>query len=89
MSILGWIVLGGIAGWIASIIMKRNSRMGAFANIFVGILGAFIGGFLFHIIGAVGFTGFNLWSVLVATVGAVVLLWIVNLFARNRNRSAD
>ena len=87
MNIIGWIILGGVAGWIASIIMKKNSQMGAFANIFVGIVGAFIGGFLFHIIGAVGFTGFNFWSLLVATVGAVVLLWIVSLFNKGRSRA--
>ena len=51
MNIIGWIILGGVAGWLASIIMRKNSQMGAFANIFVGIVGAFIGGFLFHIIG--------------------------------------
>lgn len=84
MNIFGWIILGGIAGWIASIIMKRNSQMGAFANIFTGILGAFIGGFIFHALGATGITGFNIWSLVVATIGAVVLLWIVNLFARRR-----
>lgn len=87
MSILGWIILGGIAGWIASIIMKRNSRMGAFANIVVGIIGAFIGGFLFNILGGIGITGFNFWSLVVATIGAVILLWIVNLFSKNRSKS--
>jgi len=87
MNIVGWIVLGGIAGWIASIIMKKNSRMGAFANIIVGIIGAFIGGFIFHALGKVGITGFNVRSLLVAIVGSVVLLWIVNLFARGKGRS--
>lgn len=85
MSIIGWVILGAVAGWIASIIMKKNSRMGAFANIIVGIVGAFIGGFLFHILGGLGITGFNIWSLAVATVGAVILLWIVNLFSRNKS----
>jgi uncharacterized membrane protein YeaQ/YmgE (transglycosylase-associated protein family) len=85
MNILGWVILGAIAGWIASIIMKKNSQMGAFANITVGIVGAFIGGFLFHLFGGIGITGFNLWSVIVATVGAVVLLWLVNLVRMRRH----
>lgn len=89
MSIIGWIILGGVAGWIASIIMRRNSRMGAFANIVVGIVGAFIGGFIFQILGGWGITGFNFWSLVVATVGAVVVLWIVNLFARKRSKSTN
>lgn len=84
MNILGWIVLGGIAGWIASIITKRNSQMGIFANICVGILGAFIGGFLMYALGGPGVTGFNLWSLVVATVGAIILLGIVGLMTRRR-----
>ncbi|SHH93335.1 Uncharacterized membrane protein YeaQ/YmgE, transglycosylase-associated protein family [Sporobacter termitidis DSM 10068] len=87
MSILGWVILGGIAGWIASIIMRRDKRMGVFANILVGIVGAFIGGFLFHLFGGTGITGFNFWSLVVATVGAVILLWIVNLASGSRSRS--
>lgn len=83
MGFLGWIALGALAGWIASMIMKRNSRMGAFANIFVGIIGAFIGGFLVNLFGGEGITGFNFWSLLVAVVGSIVLLWIVNLFTKN------
>lgn len=79
-SIFGWVILGALAGWIASIIMKKNSQMGAIANIVVGIIGSFIGGILFSLIGKVGVTGFNLWSLLVAIVGSVVLLWIINLF---------
>lgn len=85
MSILGWVVLGALAGWIASIIMKRNSRMGAFANIIVGIAGAFIGGFLFNILGGTGITGFNFWSLVVSVVGAIVLLWIINMFSRKKS----
>jgi uncharacterized membrane protein YeaQ/YmgE (transglycosylase-associated protein family) len=84
MNILGWIVLGGIAGWLASILTKRNSQMGIFANICVGILGAFIGGFLMYALGGPGVTGFNLWSLVVATVGAIILLWIVGLMTRRR-----
>ena len=79
MSILIWIVIGGIAGWLTSLIMKTDASQGIFMNIVVGIVGAFLGGFLFGLLGGAGFTGFNLYSLLVATVGSVALLWIVRL----------
>jgi uncharacterized membrane protein YeaQ/YmgE (transglycosylase-associated protein family) len=85
MNILGWIVLGGIAGWLASIIMKKNSQMGIFANICIGILGAFIGGFLMYALGGPGVTGFNIWSLVVATFGAVILLWLFSLFKKTKS----
>ena len=81
-NILIWILLGALAGWIASIIMGRNAQMGALANIVVGIVGALIGGFLMNAMGASGVTGFNFYSVLVAIAGAVVLLFIVGLTRR-------
>ena len=84
MSIIGWIILGALAGWIASIITKKNSQMGAWANIIVGIIGAFIGGFLVNIFGGQGITGFNIWSLVVAIVGAVILIWIINLFVKKK-----
>ena len=82
MDWLAWIVIGGIAGWIASIITKNNARMKLFANIFVGIIGGLVGGFLMKLIGAQGMTGFNLWSLLVSVVEASVLIWIINLIRR-------
>jgi uncharacterized membrane protein YeaQ/YmgE (transglycosylase-associated protein family) len=82
MGIIGWIILGGIAGWLASIITGDNARMGIGANIIVGIIGALLGGFLFGLVGGVDVTGFNLWSLFVAVIGSVVLLWMVNLFRR-------
>ncbi len=82
MNIIFWIVLGALAGWIASMIMGRNAQMGAVANIVVGIIGALIGGFIMNSLGGPGVTGFNLYSVLVAIGGAVVLLFIVGLFRR-------
>ena len=63
-------------------IMGKNKKMGALANIIVGIIGAFLGGWIMSLFGAQGVTGFNLPSLLVAIVGAVVLLFIVNLFRR-------
>ncbi len=85
MNILAWIIFGALAGWIASIIMGKNKKMGAIANIVVGILGAFIGGYIMDFFGAEGVTGFNFSSFLVAVLGAVVLLWVLNfLFGRRR-----
>ena len=79
MSILLWILMGGVAGWIASLFMGTDASQGIFLNIVVGIVGAMVGGFLFSFFGAAGVTGFNLYSLLVSVVGASVLLWIVQL----------
>jgi uncharacterized membrane protein YeaQ/YmgE (transglycosylase-associated protein family) len=81
-NLIFWIVLGALAGWIASMLMGRNAQMGAGANIIVGIIGAVIGGFLMNAVGGPGVTGFNLYSILVAIGGAVVLLFLVGLFRR-------
>ena len=82
MGIIGWIIIGALAGWIASMITKNNARMGAFANIIVGIVGGFIGGFVVNLLGGQGITGFNLWSLIVAVIGATILLSIINLIRR-------
>jgi uncharacterized membrane protein YeaQ/YmgE (transglycosylase-associated protein family) len=82
LNIVLWIIFGGIAGWIASIIMKRDAQMGALENIIVGVVGAFIGGFIMNSLGTAGATGFNIWSLLVAVLGAVVLLFLVGLVRR-------
>ena len=81
-NIVLWILMGALAGWIASLIMRRDAQMGALANIIVGIVGALIGGFVMNAIGAAGITGFNLYSLLVAISGAVVLLLIVGFLRR-------
>jgi len=80
MSVLAWIVLGLIAGFIASNILNRSGQ-GLLLDIVLGIVGAVVGGFLFSAIGATGITGFNLWSILVAIAGAVVMLWIYHAVA--------
>jgi uncharacterized membrane protein YeaQ/YmgE (transglycosylase-associated protein family) len=82
MNLLLFIVLGGIAGWLASVIMKTNNRQGILLDIVVGIVGAFLGGLLFNLFGARGVTGFNVWSFVVALVGAVLLLAIVRAIRR-------
>ena len=80
MSILLWIVFGAIAGWIASMITKTNN--GLLMDIIVGIVGAVIGGWIMNALGSAGTTGFNLWSLLVAILGAVILLVIVKSIRR-------
>ena len=85
MSIIAWIIFGALAGWIASIIMKTNAEMGAFANIVTGILGAFIGGLIVKAITGMSITGFNIGSLIVAILGAVALIWAVQAF---RHRTA-
>ena len=77
MGIIAWIILGGLSGWIASIIMKKNTSMGVIANIVTGIIGAFIGGVVFNFIGAEKVKGLNIHSILVSVVGACILLWII------------
>jgi len=86
MNIFVWIIFGAIAGWIASIITGRNKQMGAIANIVVVIIGAFLGGYIMDFFGVQGVTGFNFQSLLVAIVGAVVLLFIVGLLFGRRRR---
>lgn len=82
MGILAWIVLGGFAGWLASMIMGRNASMGLVLNILVGIVGAVLGGMVFNYFGDYGVTGFNLYSFMVATVGSCILLGIASLLSR-------
>ncbi len=82
MNILAWIILGGVAGWIASIIMGTNHRQGLLLDIVLGIVGAIVGGFAFNAFGASGVTGFDFRSLIVATIGAVVLLAIGKMFRR-------
>jgi uncharacterized membrane protein YeaQ/YmgE (transglycosylase-associated protein family) len=82
-NILLWIILGAVAGWLASLVMGRDAEMGAIANIVVGILGAFVGGLLMNLFGEPGTTGFNLYSVIVAFLGAVALLFLYGLVRRS------
>ncbi len=74
MNIIYWIILGGIAGWIASLI--TGGGYGVLGDIVLGILGAIIGGWVMTLIGSSGVTGFNLPSLLVAVLGSILLIWI-------------
>ncbi|HSK67662.1 MAG TPA: GlsB/YeaQ/YmgE family stress response membrane protein [Candidatus Limnocylindria bacterium] len=82
MGIISWIILGALAGWIASKIMGRDAQMGAMANIVVGIVGALLGGFIMSLLGNYGVTGFDIRSFLVALGGAILLLAIFRGFRR-------
>lgn len=82
-EIVSWLVFGGLAGWIASMIVGKNSQMGVVANIVVGIIGAFIGGALLPNDG----DQFDLGSFVAAVLGAIVLLVLVNLVTRNNRNS--
>jgi len=82
MGIISWLVVGGLAGWLASIIMRKNASMGIVANIVVGIVGAVAAGFILQFFNIGGFSGFNLWSLLVATGGACLLLFVIGLIRR-------
>lgn len=81
MSLLAWIVLGGLAGWIATALLKE--RRGCLMNIILGVLGAVLGGLIFSVMGEVPVTGLNLGSLCVAVVGSLVLLILARL-ARGR-----
>lgn len=77
MGIIMWIIFGALVGWAASLIMDTNAQQGAFANIAVGIVGAVLGGFLMNFIGQTGVGGFNLYSMLVALMGACIFIGIL------------
>lgn len=79
MGILLWIIFGALAGWIASIIMGADARMGAIANIVVGVVGAVVGGLIMNFFGQSGVNDFNIYSIMVAIFGSVVVLWLVQL----------
>lgn len=80
MDFLIWVLVGALAGWVASLIMKTDQQMGAFANIIVGIIGAFIGGWVVGLFGVTPAAGqLNFASILTAVLGAVILLWVLKL----------
>lgn len=83
MSIIGWLVLGLIAGFIASKIYA-GSGQGIVMDIVLGVVGAVVGGFLFQTFGGTGVTGFNIYSMIVAIIGAIVVLWIYHAITGRR-----
>ena len=84
MNFIIYLIVGGIAGWLASMVMKRDGSQGIILNVVVGIIGGFLGGFLLPMVGF-GMSG-TLGFLITAFIGAVVLLLIVNLFTRGKAR---
>lgn len=80
MGWIGWIVLGGLAGWIANMLMKEDG--GLLKNIVIGIIGGLIGGGVVEMLGGSGVNGFNIYSLIVAVLGATILLWLVRMVKR-------
>ena len=83
MGIILWIIFGAIAGWIASVVMKTNSSQGTMMDIVMGIVGAIVGGFLMGLVGQSGVNGFNLYSLGVAVIGAIVVIFVGRALRRN------
>ena len=81
MNFISWLIVGGLAGWIGSRIMNSGSQS-LITNIIVGIVGAFIGGFVMSFFGGRGVTGFNIPSILLAIIGSVILLWLVKVLRK-------
>ena len=89
MGIIIWLIVGGIVGWLASMVMKTDAQQGIILNVIVGLVGAFLGGWLGGMLGITSAninSGFSLPGVLMSLVGAIVLLAIINLFRRGRVR---
>jgi uncharacterized membrane protein YeaQ/YmgE (transglycosylase-associated protein family) len=82
MSILLWVIFGGLVGWIASMLMGTDPEQGIFLNIVIGIIGAVIGGWIMSSIGQTGVSGFNIYSFIVALIGSVLLIGLVKLVRR-------
>lgn len=80
MGWIGWIILGGLAGWAANAIMKEEG--GLLKNIILGIIGGVVGGGIVQMLGGSGVNGFNIYSFIVAVLGAVLLIWVVRLFKK-------
>jgi uncharacterized membrane protein YeaQ/YmgE (transglycosylase-associated protein family) len=84
MGIIAWLILGLIAGAIAKAIMPGRDPGGIIVTMLIGIVGAFLGGFLGNLITGSGLNGFSLWSIILAVVGALILLWIYRMSTRHR-----
>ena len=84
MSVIGWIVLGLVAGFIGSKIVNKSGQ-GLIFDIVLGIVGAVAGGYIFSLLGATGVTGFNIYSLIVAVIGSVVVLWLYHAITDNRS----
>jgi uncharacterized membrane protein YeaQ/YmgE (transglycosylase-associated protein family) len=84
LGFIGWIIVGGLAGWIGSKVMGTDASMGIILNIIVGVIGGFLGGWLLTLFGVDVAGGGIIFSFITCLVGAVILLWIVGLLTRKR-----
>ncbi|AHW64816.1 MULTISPECIES: GlsB/YeaQ/YmgE family stress response membrane protein [Corynebacterium] len=84
LGFIGWIIVGGLAGWIGSKIMKTDASMGIILNIVVGVIGGFLGGWLLTLFGVDVAGGGIIFSFITCLIGAVILLWIVGLVTRRK-----
>ena len=84
MGILAWIVVGLIAGLLAKLVMPGRDHGGLIVTTLIAIAGAFVGGLVVQFLGGAGVTGINIWSILVAALGAIILLAIYRMFAGRR-----
>jgi uncharacterized membrane protein YeaQ/YmgE (transglycosylase-associated protein family) len=82
MGLILMLILGAVAGWLASVVMR--SPNGLLMDMVLGIVGSFVGGFVMNLLGQPGFTGFNLYGLLVSFIGAVLVIYIGRLLTRNR-----
>jgi uncharacterized membrane protein YeaQ/YmgE (transglycosylase-associated protein family) len=80
MGWIGWIILGGLAGWVANMIMKEDG--GLLKNVLLGVVGGVVGGGVVQMMGGSGVNGFNVYSFVVAVLGALLLIWIVRMFKK-------
>ena len=83
MSVIGWIILGLVAGFIGSKIVNKSGQ-GVIMDVVLGIVGAIVGGLVFSVLGASGVTGFNIYSLIVAVIGSVVVLWLYHALQGRR-----
>ncbi len=82
MNVILWIIFGAIAGWIASVVMKTDWEQGPIADIILGIVGAVAGGLIMNFFGQAGVTGFNFYSLFVAVLGSIIILFVGRMFYR-------
>jgi uncharacterized membrane protein YeaQ/YmgE (transglycosylase-associated protein family) len=85
MSILAWIIVGIIAGWLARMVIPSEGPAGLLGDLVIGVVGAMVGGWIFNSFGHPGVTGVNIGSIVVSFVGAVGVLWLMRLFTGTRH----
>lgn len=85
MNILLLLIFGAIVGWLASVIMGSSSRQGLIGDIILGVIGSIVGGWIMSLFGATGVTGFDIYSILVGVIGAVVLIYLGRMFLPSRS----